>query len=166
MNAPLDQIVFAIQSATQDLIDLALSAAPAASPSEVEAIESEIHSTMLALMAAAILSHGPFSAGKQAFLQVILNRPNDSITTERVVNEYGSRWSSLSRQMPDFLKRAVVAELRTGGGTARAMLVLIQIIGNNAAIADGDFVPRENLLVRNYLAQLETHIDNLKYPPG
>lgn len=164
MDPHLDSTVRTIQWAIQDLIDLALAAAPNANQSERSEIEDEVHSTMLSLMAAVILAHPRFADGEQAFLQIILNRPAPYITNERVVNEYGSRWSALASQMPAFLKRAVEADLRNGTHSASAMLPLIQTIGNNVAITDGKFRAPERHLVSAYIANLANHIAKCRGP--
>ena len=159
METRLDQTVFAILSATEDLLDLALSLADARSPADRDKLDAEVHSTLLMFMAAVILSRGRLCAGHQAFLQIILKRPRATMTDERIINEYGARWALQHRQIPDFFQRAVDADARQGTHKAGSMLCHIQLITNNCAITDVDFLPGEQKLIREYLAHLHRHME-------
>ncbi|MEI8290577.1 MAG: hypothetical protein WCH99_13995 [Verrucomicrobiota bacterium] len=156
----LEQTVFAIQSASEDLIELALSVAIPGNTEDRDKLDAEVHSTMLELMAAVILSRGRLCAGHQAFLQIILKRPNANMTDERIINDYGARWAQHHHRIPVFFQRAIDSDIRRRTRVAASMLCLIQLIGNNCAITDGDFNPSEQHLIRDYITRLHCHMES------
>ncbi|HXI72533.1 MAG TPA: hypothetical protein VNN22_19495 [Verrucomicrobiae bacterium] len=111
-------------------------------------------------MAAVIISRGRLCAGHQAFLQIFLKRPNAAMTDERIINEYGSGWALQQQRIPDFFQRAMDADVRNRTHTATSMLCLIQIVANNCADTDGDFLPSEQHLIHDYIARLDAHKDS------
>jgi hypothetical protein len=162
MNVDENAIVFAVQSAFMDLLELVERVAHGDGAEGSEALSGEAQRTVLMLIAAIVVSDHKYKSGEQAFLKLLVDWQDKPGGEVRYINQYATEWKVASEQVPRFFHAAAQHDARHGTGNARAMLRAIQLIGNNACISDGCFEPVEHETVKHYVAFLEDFIESLE----
>jgi len=146
-----------VQRAYEELLDFVTVASTGTTEMNLAELQREVETTLLALMAAVVLSDGELGDGEAAFLVSLLNVRDLPGGAVRYLNEYASRWPALSTTVPRFYSMCVSSSPGKPADEGRHIRQIIQFIGNNASITDGKFAARENEIVRNYIGFLENY---------
>lgn len=168
MSANQNSTVRAVQDTLTNLKELVEESASGQQVEEVNVLLEEANETVLALIAAIVVSDQKYEAGEQAFFSVLANSQGNPREVQ-ILREYAERWRTMGRQVPRFFKNALAYDASNKTGTAPSMMREIQLAGNNACISDGQFADVEHEVVRDYLALLDEYVETWKppqNPPG
>ena len=161
MNNP-DPIVFAVQSAFLELLELIDRIAQGDQPEKPETLRHEAQKTILMFMAAIILSNREYNPTQRSFLSLLVDCQDMPGGEARYLNEYAVKWIEASKQIPQFFEAALQHDSQEKTEIARAMLRQIQLIGNNVCASDGNVCAAERAAVRSYLMFLENLLEERK----
>jgi Tellurite resistance protein TerB. len=164
MNSTPDSIVFAVQSAVLELLELIEGIAQDGEPAKREAFSQEAQKTVLMFIAAIVLSNREYTPTNPSFLSILVDCKDLPGGEVRYLNEYATRWVEASNQIPHFLEAAVQYDSIHKTGIARAMLRHIQTIGNHVCASDGKISGAERETVQQYLTFLEEFMNTSRCP--
>jgi uncharacterized tellurite resistance protein B-like protein len=157
-----DPIVFAVQSAVLDLLDLIEFMTPHAEPSTRETFGQEAQKTILMMIAAIIVANRGNTSTNSTFLSSLIDCRDLPGGEVRYLNEYAARWNEAANQIPHFFEAAVQYDSVHKTGIARSMLQHVQLIGNNACASDGKIAGAEHGIVQDYIIRLEQFLESGK----
>jgi hypothetical protein len=155
MNHDPNTLVVVVQSAFLELLELTEEIARHNSPENQESFREEAERTILMFIAAIVLASREYKPEERSFLSLLVNWQDKPSGEARYLNEYATRWAETAKDVPQFFAAAVRHDLVHETNIARAMLCQIQLIGNNAGVADGNACGARRDVVRDYLVLLE-----------
>jgi hypothetical protein len=158
MNHSPDSIVFTVQSAFLELLELTEKVTHDENPETQEAFREEAQRMVLMFIAAIIVASREYKPTERSFIALLVDCQNKPGGEIRYLNEYAARWAEGSNRIPQFFAAAVQYDSVHGTNTARAMLCQIQLIGNNTCVSDGNSCGSRRDIVKNHLALLEEFI--------
>lgn len=151
MNNQISSTVSAIQASVLNVFELL---GEVTVGNELEELKGEMHKTMLAMIAAIILSDGKYDVDEEAFLKLLVQWEEPQ-TSAAFLRDYEAIWKSISFKAPKFFQAAVEHDGRCQTAIAQAILREVQLIGNNACVSNGQFASCEHKLINEYLTFLE-----------
>jgi len=154
-------MVFAVQSAVMELIDLVESLSRV--KMEQEALRKEMEGTVLKFVAAIVLADGEYRDGERDFIALFVDSKALPGGEYRYLNEYAAKWAETSTQLPDFFHAAIRYDSANKTGIARAIVRNVQLIGNNVCASDGTCGTLERGIVQDYVVLLENAIEQSKF---
>lgn len=155
MNYDPNTLVVVVQSAFIELLELSEEIARRSSPEKQESFREEAEKTILMFIAAIVVASRKYEPEERSFLSLLVNWQDKPGGEARYLNEYATRWVKAAKDVPQFFAAAVRHDLVHETNIARAMLCQIQLIGNNAGVADGNACGARRDVVRDYLVLLE-----------
>ena len=165
MNNTPSPIVFAVQSAFLELLELIESISKHDVPEKTEALRDEAQRIVLMFIAAITLADIGYDPAQNSFLSLLVNCQDLPGGEARYLNEYAVRWVNASGQTPGFFEAALGHDSRHQTDVARSMLRQFQLIGNNVCASDGRVSAAESKVVQDYITFLEGKLDATKIPP-
>jgi hypothetical protein len=149
---PGTDAAFAVRSAYLDLLDAITESASHTPGADTAALHAEAEAFIVAMLASITLADGHIRQHEAEFLCDLLNIRDMPGGPVRYVNEYACRWPVLSTATPRFLTLAIEHDPEN----AREILRMLQLIGNNASVADAHHAPGEQALIKATLTRLES----------
>lgn len=159
MNHDPNTLVVVVQSAFLELLELTEDIARHNGPENQESFRQEAEKTILMFIAAIVLASREYKPEERSFLSLLVNWQEKPGGEARYLNEYASRWVETAKDVPQFFAAAVRHDSVHETNIARAMLCQIQLIGNNAGVADGNACGARRDVVRKYLVLLEDFLE-------
>ncbi len=159
MNHDPNTFVFVVQSAFLELLELTERVAQCDCPEKQESFREEAEKTILMFIAAIILGSREYRPAERSFLSLLVNWQDKPGGEARYLNEYATRWTETAKDIPQFFATAVRHDLLHRTAIARAMLCQIQLVGNNACVADGNACGARRDVVKEYLVLLEEYLE-------
>ena len=159
MNHDPNTIVVVVQSAFVELLELTERVAQESCLNKQESFREEAEKTILMFIAAIVLASREYKPEERSFLSLLVNWQDKPGGEARYLNEYATRWLETAEVVPQFFAATVRHDLVHETNIARAMLCQIQLIGNNAGVADGNECGARRDVVRDYLMLLEEFLE-------
>lgn len=129
-------------------------------PAERTALRTEAEQTLLQLVAAVIVAHGPGEEEETHFLRLLFEVSTLPADRDALLETFAARWrASGARGVPAFLRCAAEFDEAHHTDKARAILCELQIAGNSAARNECDWLPPEEGVVRTFLAEMDAFLD-------
>lgn len=162
MNDNSDAIVKAVQESIANLQELVVHATRERDSRQVQAMREDAQTTALMMIAAIVWADKKYSAGEQAFLKQLVDWSQQPGGELKYLNEYAESWTKASTIVPGFFQAAAGHGMKL----ARAMIVELQLIGNNTCVSDGHFEAIEHPVVRDYVSLLENYLTPCQEGPA
>ncbi len=161
MNEGPNPVVFSVQTAVLDLLELVDHISQDENPEKQEELRQEVQKTVLMLIAAVILANRQYEPTRWSFLSNLVDWRDLPGGEVRYLNEYATRWVEASKSAPQFFETAIQYDSNHHTGIARGMLRQIQLIGNTICGSDGSVSAMELATVKHYIEFLEEKIHAL-----
>ena len=133
MNDTQNPIVFAVQSAVLELLELVEYISQNDNPEKQEELRQEVQKNVLMFIAAIVLTNRQYEPSRWPFLSILVDWRDLPGGEVRYLNEYATRWVEASKSTPHFFDAAVQYDSSHQTAIARAMLRQIQLIGNTVS---------------------------------